>query len=119
MSRVPFVTDEVKEKYLIKKAAEKICDGCSFIEHCEFGGVQKNGSVKRTVVREVQDLFEVDFYCQFHPYKTVKISKFFLPNENFEKNYLEKIGKLSQSSMVLNGYNILDELLKWGRLEIK
>lgn len=119
MSRVPFVTDEVKEKYLIKKAAEKICDGCSFIGHCEFGGVQKNGSVKRTVVREVQDLFEVNFCCQFYPDKTVKISKFFLPNEYFEKNYIEKISKLSQSSMNIKGDNVLDELLKWGRLEIE
>ena len=119
MSRVPFVTDEEKEKYLIKKAEEKICEGCSFLGFCEFGGVQRYGSVKGTVVREVQDLFEVNFCCQFYPDKTVKISKFFLPNENFEKNYIEKIAKISQSSMNINGYNVLDELLKWGRLEIK
>ena len=119
MSRVPFVTDEVKERYLIEKATDKICDGCSFVGHCEFGGVQKNGNIKRTVVKGVQDLFEVSFCCKYYLDKTVKVSKFFLPNENFEKNYLANMAKLSESSMVLNGNNVLDELLKWGKLEIE
>ena len=118
MLRVPFVTDEVKEQYLVKKATDKICDGCSFVGHCEFGGVQKNGDVKRTVVKNVQDLFELTFDCKYYSKGSVKISKFFLPNGLFEKKYLEEMAKLSESSMIVDGNEVLDEILKWGRLQI-
>lgn len=119
MLRLPFVTDEVKERYLTKKAAEKICDGCSFAGHCEFGGMKKTTDNKRTVVKDVQDLFEGTFECKYHSYKTVKVSKFFLPNELFEKKYMEQMKKLSQTSMIVDGNKVLDEILTWGKLEIK
>lgn len=118
MLRVPFVTDEVKERYLMKKAADKICTGCSFIGKCEFGGLQKNGDDKRITVRDVQDLFEVTFCCKYYSDKKVKISKFFLPNKLFEKKYLEEMAKLSEVSIVVDGNKVLDETLSWGRLEV-
>lgn len=116
MTRVPFVTDNVKKEYLVNIATNRVCENCEYACSSECGLTQE--SVKRTVVDEVQDLFDIAFSCSRNPDKVLKISKFFLPNTNFEKDYLEDISKLSESKININGRKVLDELLKWGRLEI-
>lgn len=116
MTRVPFNTDNIKKEYLKRITTAKICDGCEYC--CSFECGLGISSIKRNVVKNVQDLFDVTFVCPRNPQKNIAISKFFLPNCLFEEKYMQEVMKIAETKMYINGTTILDELLKWGRQEI-
>ena len=116
MTRVPFNTDNKKKEYLKRIATDKLCDVCDY--RCSFERGLGISSIKRNVVKNVQDLFDITFICPRNPQKNIAISKFFLPNDLFEEKYIQKVMKIAETKMHINGTTILDELLKWGRLEI-
>ena len=116
MTRVPFNTDNIKKEYLKKMAIDRICIAC---RHC--CSVKRDlivSSINRNVVKDVQDLFEVTFSCTCNSQKKIVISKFFLPNGLFEEKYMQEVMKIAETNMYISCKTILDELLKWGRLEI-
>lgn len=115
MARVPFNTDNIKKEYLKKLAGDEICLTCGYgSSQCDL----KVLSINRNVVENVQDLFDVTFVCPSNSQKKIVISKFFLPNSLFEEKYMQDVNKIAETKMDINGKEILDELLKWGRLEI-
>lgn len=116
MKRVPFKTDVVKEKYLTEIAKQEICLSCDCKESCKLS---LNINKKRISVEDVQDLYEYSFTCPHDSKKGLRISKFFLPNTNFENDYIEQIKKQAEDSLLIDGKPILDELLKWGRIQKK
>lgn len=115
MARVPFNTDNIKKEYLKNLARDEICLTCGYgYSQCDL----KVLSINRNVVENVQDLFDATFVCHSNSQKKIVISKFFLPNSLFEKKYMEEIMKRAETEINITGKEVLDELLKWGRLEI-
>lgn len=114
MARVPFSTDTIKIEYLTKFAKKNLCSECDGIctPQC------KKSDINRIAVEDVQDFFEVKFSCFRYPHNYIRISKFFLPNSLFEAKYIQEIYKIAETKMDIKGKEVLDELLKWGRLEV-
>lgn len=114
MARVPFNTNTIKMEYLEEFAKKNLCRECDGICTPEC----KKSDINRNIVGDVQDFFEVRFSCFRYPHNYIRISKFFLPNSLFEEKYMQDVNKIAETKMDINGKEILDELLKWGRLEI-
>lgn len=117
MKQVPFNTDDLKLKYIDSVAAQYIC----VIQEearaqCITPIFQKK--VSRVMVKDVQDLFIVEYFCK-EVDKKIEIEKFFLPNSIFENNYFKDIEAEAQKSIDIDGHKVINELLSWGRLTVK
>lgn len=110
---VPFDTDDVKKEYLKGLATCKICCGC---DYNDSSCVLEENVINRNIVPNVQDLVDISFTCPNDPKKTLQISKFFLPNSVFEEKYVKEVLNVAGKKMNINGGEILNEILKWGRL---
>lgn len=117
MKRVPFNIDELKIKYIDDVAEQylnKIKEEAR--EKNLSSGFKK--SVKRARVKDVQDMFLVEYKFESLD-KKIEIEKFFMPDSLFIERYFRDMEEEATKTLMVNGKEVVNNLLKWGRLIIK
>ena len=116
MKRVPFNIDELKMQY-IDGVAEQ------YLKKIQEEAIEKNLSpvfkknVKRARVKDVQDLFIAEYYFEALD-KKIEVEKFFLPESVFIERYFRDMEEETTKTLMVNGKEVLNNLLSWGRLTV-
>ena len=110
MKRVPFNIDELKIKYIDSIAAQYVYEIQEEARKKHLSPIFKK-SVKRVKVKDVQDLFIAEYYFEALD-KKIEVEKFFLP----ESVFIEHLEEEATKTLIVNGKEVLNNLLSWGRL---
>ena len=114
MKRVPFNIDELKIKYIDSIAAQYVYEIQEEARRKHLSPIFKK-SVKRVKVKDVQDLFIAEYYFEALD-KKIEIEKFFLPESVFIEYYFRDMEEEATKTLIVNGKEVLNNLLSWGRL---
>lgn len=117
MKRVPFNIDELKLKYIDGIAAQYVQKIQEEARKKQLSPVFKK-SVKRVKAKDVQDLFIVEYYFETLD-KKIEVEKFFLPESIFIAHYFRDMEEEATKNLIVNGKEVLNNLLTWGRLIVK
>lgn len=114
MKRVPFNIDELKIKYIDSIAAQYVYEIQEEARKKHLSPIFKK-SVKRVKVKDVQDLFIAEYYFEALD-KKIEVEKFFLPESVFIEHYFRDMEEEATKTLIVNGKEVLNNLLSWGRL---
>lgn len=114
MKRVPFNIDEVKLKYIDGIAAQYVHEIQEEASEKNLSPVFKK-NVKRAKVKDVQDMFLVEYKFEALD-KKIEIEKFFMPDSVFIEHYFRDMEEEATKTLMVNGKKVLNNLLSWGRL---
>ena len=117
MKRVPFNIDELKLKYIEGIAAQYVHNIQEEARKKQLSPIFKK-SVKRVKAKDIQDLFIVEYYFEALD-KKIEVEKFFLPESIFIEHYFRDMEEESTKTLMVNGKEVVNNLLKWGRLIVK
>ena len=66
-------------------------------------------------IKDVQDLFIAEYYFEALD-KKIEVEKFFLPESVFIEHYFRDMEEETTKTLMVNGKEVLNNLLSWGRL---